>query len=396
MRSTPAFAFAALCIGAVLAGNFPARLCAQENSGENPKSRVDEMAEKMKALADSESENETDSAATPSRVTFGDKLSLEFPVGWTATAEGKGLTAQGPGGVTLTAIVVQTRKSPQEFMRAHLAPYEKMPGYELGDIDPAETKAGAKGSLALYKYEGDKGPTDELTVYLPASPNQLVVMTFAGSGSSEKFMEAIENSAEKIYRSFTSTDAPPATATGAKPTPTASAPVAEQKSGAGWPCAEATGEAAADKSSELGPRREIPGTKGVSICLPKGFVVEPPGTRADKSLVVADRKEDSLRIVVHGLRPGPVSTFLDQRLAGRAKNKPQVLARCAYELKGVSGMAVHYTEEGGETNVAFAFPAAEGKVTFVLCTSSEAFTPSEEALFRAAVASLKLSPFSAN
>ena len=84
----------------------------------------------------------------------------------------------------------------------HLGVFEKMVGYQLVDTDAVSTKAGAKGTLAFYRYNGKGGAVTELAVLIEVAKNQIVTLRFLVPKGPTKLDPAFQSAVEAIFTSL--------------------------------------------------------------------------------------------------------------------------------------------------------------------------------------------------
>lgn len=139
-------------------------------------------------------------SSTP--VTFATNCSVELPAGWTGKASGKHIEATGPGGMRLDGFSEKSPMSVDLALAVHLDILEKMPGYELVDTDEISTKAGAKGKLSYYLYNGKSGPVAEAGVIIQVAKHQLATLRFLAPSASRKPDAAFQDAVEAIFSSL--------------------------------------------------------------------------------------------------------------------------------------------------------------------------------------------------
>lgn len=137
-----------------------------------------------------------------SLVTFATNCSVELPAGWTGKASGKHIEATGPGGMRLDGFSEKSPMSVDLALAVHLDVLQKMPGYELVDTDEISTKAGAKGKLSYYRYNGKNGPVAEVGVIIEVAKNQIATLRFLVPSASRKLDASFQDAVEAIFSSL--------------------------------------------------------------------------------------------------------------------------------------------------------------------------------------------------
>ena len=135
------------------------------------------------------------------RVTFANNCSVELPAGWTGKASGKRIEATGPEGMRLDGSSEPSPVTVDLALAMTYGIWEKTPGYELVDMDEISTKAGAKGKLAYFRYNGKSGPVAEVAVIIEAK-KQMTTLRFLAPSASKKLDENFSRAVEDIYTSL--------------------------------------------------------------------------------------------------------------------------------------------------------------------------------------------------
>jgi hypothetical protein len=144
--------------------------------------------------------------------TFGGHYTVQLPSSWTSRLDptDNSLGANGPGEVSLNAMVATTETAPEALMeKISTKSEEKKAGYKLLEKGTVTSNSGHKANLHRYQLDAKDGPQMWIDYYFQLTPKEVVLLVFAfpmnSSTPPKKEIQAIFDSV-KLSTTTTSND----------------------------------------------------------------------------------------------------------------------------------------------------------------------------------------------